>query len=108
MDEVRNENGMVITIWAPPYLLRKKLGKVAISTKDKKLHGVIFYRPDGSILRKQFFDKYELVRGLNIPTRVIDIYYMDDKEIIQETNYSKLTINERGNLHMYRYTLPKS
>lgn len=108
IDEVKRDGDIVITVWAPPRKAKGKMGNVAISTKDKKLHGVIFYRPDGSILRKQLFSKYLFINGLNIPSRVIDVFHNEDKETIQETNYTKISINESGNLHHYRYQLPSN
>ena len=108
IDDVKKDGDLVITVWTPPKEVKSKMGNVAISTKDKKLYGVIFYKPDGSILRKQLFSKYEFIKGVNIPTRVIDIFYKDDKEIIQESNYTKILINESSNLHYYRYMLPSN
>lgn len=100
--EVKVDNGMVITRWEPP-AKNKNIGKLATSVKDKQLEGVVFYHPKGHILRKQFFRKYQSIGGLRIPTEVIDITYDIEREIWQQTSYSKIVVNEQSNLGLYHY-----
>lgn len=103
ISSVKNEGDLVITTWQPPAKARKKFGNIAISNKNKQLHGVIFYHPKGHVLRKQFFNKYIVINGLPFPSEVIDIVYEEDKEILQQTTYSNPMINERENNHFYNF-----
>jgi hypothetical protein len=101
--EVKQDKGLVITTWTPPAATAKRIGKVATSTRDKQLKGVIFYHPKGHMLRKQLFNDYLNTQGLLFPKEVIDIVYEDEKEIWQQTTYSNVVINEIKNNHIYNY-----
>lgn len=101
---VKNEGELVITTWQPPLQYRKRMGQIAISNKNKQLHGVLFYHPKGNVLRKQFFKNYVVINGLPFPSEVIDIIYDADKEILQQTTYSNPTINERENNYFYNFS----
>lgn len=101
--EVVQDKGMVITTWLPPSAAQKRLGKVATSTKNKQLQGVLFYHPSGRLMRKQLFGKYQNIQGTPFPTEVIDIVWEGDREIWQQTNYSKIIINDPKNDDLYQY-----
>lgn len=101
--EVKQDKGLVITTWTPPAATAKRVGKVATSTKDKQLKGVIFYHPKGHILRKQLFNNYTNTQGLLFPKEIVDIVFEEDKEIWQQTTYTNVVINEIKNNHIYNY-----
>ncbi len=101
--EVKQDKGLVITTWTPPAATAKRVGKVATSTKDKQLKGVIFYHPKGHILRKQLFNDYINTQGLLFPKEIVDIVFEEDKEIWQQTTYTNVVINEIKNNHIYNY-----
>lgn len=103
VSEVKQEQGLVITTWEPPTGAAKKMGKVATSTKNKQLQGVLFYHPKGQIIRKQFYKNYIILQGLPFPTEVIDIVYEEGKEIWQQTTYSNVILNDTKNTTIYNY-----
>ena len=96
------EEEMVITTWIPP----KNpgiLGNILTSTVDNKLYGVVMKNPEDEVLSRQFFRKYKTVRGLNVPTEIVQIMYSEDKKIYQIIKLSDIIINNTGNEDMYNY-----
>lgn len=104
LENVEEDKGMVIATWAPPRVQgNDKLGKVLIANQNGLLTGIIFNNGAGEIIAKQFYDKYELIGGINFPKEVTQIYYSDGKESYQVTNYKNIVIDESGKDHLYRY-----
>ncbi len=101
--EVAQDKGLVITTWAPPAAASKKIGKVATSTKNKQLYGVLFYSPAGEIIRKQFYQNYLTMQGLPFPTEVVDIVIEEKEEIWQQTTYVNVKLNDLKNSNIYTY-----
>lgn len=104
IESVQKDKNLVITTWKPPSSIGPKIGKVATSTEDKKLAGVVFYHPKGHIVRKQFFKAYTLVQGFPFPGEVIDIVNDGAKETYQQTTYTNIKINEASARNMYTYS----
>lgn len=104
IESVQKDKNMVITTWKPPSTMGAKIGKVATSTEDKKLTGVVFYHPKGQIVRKQLFKSYVQVQGYPFPGEVIDIVYNGAKETLQQTTYSNVKINETSARNLYTYS----
>ena len=104
IESVHKEKNMVITTWKPPSTMGPKIGKVATSTEDKKLVGVVFYHPKGQIMRKQIFKSYLQIQGYPFPSEVIDIVYDGPKETLQQTTYTNIKINEASARNMYTYS----
>lgn len=104
IESVHKEKNMVITTWKPPSTLGPKIGKVATSTEDKKLVGVVFYHPKGHIMRKQIFKSYLQIQGYPFPGEVIDIVYDGPKETLQQTTYTNIKINEASARNLYNYS----
>ena len=103
VEKTEKQDSLVITTWAPPKKLKKKKGKIKVSTKDKKLFGVITYDVKGNIISKQFFEKYILVKNLAIPAKVVSFIYKNDKTFTQITEFKNIEINEENNDNMYNY-----
>jgi len=106
ISDVKQDNGLVITTWAPPVMAAKRVGAVATSTKNKQLQGVLFYHPKGQLIRKQLYRNYIILQGLPFPTEVIDIVYEENQEILQRTTYSNVILNDIKNNAIYTY-LPR-
>lgn len=105
MEKTEKQDSLVITTWAPPKKLKKKKGKIKVSTKDKRLFGVITYDVKGNILSKQFFENYTLVKKLAVPGRIVSFIYNNDKTFTQITEFKNVEVNEEGNDNMYNYTV---
>jgi len=100
---VTRESDQVITTWIPPASARKKFGKIMVATRENQLSGVIFFDPDGQILRKQFFEEFQLISGVSFPGRIVEINYVGGKELYQITTFRKIRIDERENDSDYAY-----
>ena len=103
VEKTEKQDSLVITTWAPPKKLKKKKGKIKVSTKDKKLFGVITYDVKGNIISKQFFEKYILVKNLAIPAKVVSFIYKNDKTFTQITEFKNIEINKENNDNMNNY-----
>lgn len=101
MTSVKTDQGLVISNWSPPAAARKKWG-YCLGQSRKKLKSVIFYHPNGKILRKQFFRKYLKISNVSIPTEVIDEIFDQDKKLFQSTEYKNIVINDQTPDFHYR------
>lgn len=102
MSEVKTEQGLVISGWSPPAAARKKMGRIALASRDRQLISVIFYHPDGRILRKQHFRKYQRISNVSLPTEVVDEIFEKEKKVYQTTEYKNIVINEQTPDFYYR------
>ena len=102
-DDVQREGDLVITTWTPPENAREKLGNILVSVKSKQLFGVIFKDPQGVIIRKQFFEDYQLINGLAFPGKIIEINISNGIESYQVTSYKNVVVDEMENDSKYFY-----
>lgn len=102
IDKVERDQNMVITTWTPPQM-HSHLGRVITSTVGNNLYGVVVMNPQGEIISRQVYKNYLEVRGLMVPTEVIQIAYRDSTEVYQIINLSNIIINNPGNEEMYHY-----
>jgi len=107
IEKTEKDKGMVITTWKPPANFAKRLGKIMVSNQDKKLQGIIFFNPAGTIISKQFFKKYFNSNGLEFPSEIVQINYTNGKEGYELTTYSKILVNDLNEENIYNYRLPK-
>jgi len=101
--DVQREGDLVITTWAPPEKASEKLGNILVSVKSKQLFGVIFQDPQGVIIRKQFFEDYQLINGLAFPGKIIEINISNGIESYQVTSYKNVVVDEMENDSKYFY-----
>lgn len=107
LEGVEKEGDLVISTWRPPGPLSSTLGKVLISSKANRLYGIVFFNAEEEVLRKQFFRKYENINGLEFPTELIDIFFLDEGKQYQKTNYSQIRLNETDHPERYRFSAPQ-
>lgn len=103
LDKVENEGGLVISTWVPQKSLSKVSGNILISSKDNNIYGIVFFNIEGKILKKQFFEDYSIYSGLAFPGKIVEITYVDDKEIYQITTYKNILVNDHSEEDMYRF-----
>lgn len=102
------EGDMVISTWVPKKEYEKLLGIIKISIKQGKLHGVLFYNPEGRLMGKQIFEEYFRIKGFEMPTRIYYFYYNEDgSEIHQIVSFKKIRINDFAENEFYNYPVPK-
>jgi hypothetical protein len=107
IENVKKDKGLIIASWIPPEKYKNKLGKILISTKNKRLFGIIFLDAKEKIVSKHRFNKYVNIKGFEFPSEVIRINYFDNYELYELTSYRKILIDEHGNDDYYNYQLPK-
>lgn len=100
--EVEREGEMVITTWVPK-TARHILGNILTSTVGGSLFGVVFQNPAGEIIGRQLFRNYQVVRGLSIPSEIVQVYYREGREEYQVYSMSNIIINNPGNENLYNY-----
>jgi hypothetical protein len=102
MGSVRRDEEMVITTWNPGPG-NQALGKIHTSNIDGALHGVVFENATGEVIGRQLFRNYLTVRGLQVPTEIIQVFYREEAEEYQVYAFSNIRINNEGNEDFYNY-----
>ncbi|HRQ28927.1 MAG TPA: hypothetical protein PLU49_02555 [Saprospiraceae bacterium] len=107
LQKVEKDKGMLIGTWTPPKVKGdESLGDILIANQDGKLKGVVFKNKKGKVVSKQFYENYQLIKGLNFPSQLTHIIFHDDgTESYQITNYKNIRIDEKGEDNWYRYKL---
>ncbi len=100
---VTREGDQVITTWLPPMHASDKLGKILVSARNKQLYGVIFFDPKGIVIRKQFFEDYQVISGLSFPGKIVEINIFSGSETYQVTTFKNIVIDESENDDKYYY-----
>lgn len=106
ISNVEKDKGLVITTWEPPEQLAKLMGKTMLSQKDKKLDGIIFFDPYGTVVGKQFFRKYEAVSGLVFPTEMVQVTEKEGQEFYKVTSFKNIVVNAMDQDNMYNHRVP--
>ncbi len=107
ISKVEKQNDMVITTWLPPEKLAKITGKVLISNKSNKLFGIVFLDTKDNVVKKQFFNNYQNISGVEFPTEITEITYTGNKENYQVTTYKNVVIDETKDNLYFDYPIPK-
>jgi hypothetical protein len=100
---VTREGDQVITTWMPPLHSSDKLGKILVSARNKQLFGVVFFDPKGVLIRKQFFEDYQIISGLSFPGKIVEINIFNGSETYQVTTFKNIVIDESENDNLYYY-----
>lgn len=103
IENIEKEEDMVITTWMPPVNYRHLLGKALLSQKEKKLFGLVLFNPKDIVVGKQFFKKYINVNGLEFPSEVIQITYVDKQEFYKITTFKNITVDDIHEDNIYNY-----
>lgn len=107
IEKVEEDQGMVITTWAPHEKIKEYVGKVIMSQKQKKLFGMVFLDIDESVRSKQFFRNYMNESGFIFPQEIIQIdYFKDGKEQTKITTFENIVVNNLDHDEMYDYPVP--
>lgn len=103
--DVTREGDMVITTWAPPAKTKDQMGNILVSVKNKQLFGVVFQDPKGAVIRKQFFEEYQVFSGLAFPGKIVEINTIEGRDNYQVTTYKNITVDEMANDNKYFYNI---
>ncbi len=106
--KAEKEKNIIFTTWEPVSEKAKNLlGKIVIGTENKRIKAVLFFNPQGKLISKQVFKKYQTVQNVPVPTEIIQIIYDEDgsEKAYQLTTFKNVKINEKGNDNIYDYPL---
>lgn len=106
LTDVSKEDSLVISTWEPSTAKLKELtGKVLISQKRRLLYGLVFFDNKNNVLSKQFFTEYMNVKGLNFPSQITQINYINGKEYYKVTTYKNIVVNATNENEIYNYNI---
>lgn len=106
LTDVSKEDSLVISTWEPSTAKLKELtGKVLISQKRRLLYGLVFFDNKNNVLSKQFFTEYINVKGLNFPSQITQINYINGKEYYKVTTYKNIVVNATNENEIYNYNI---
>jgi hypothetical protein len=104
VEKIEKDKGMVITTYKPSGKMAMGIGKIMLSSIDKKLNGVIFYSPKNEMSSKVFYKNYINVKGLSFPTTVTQFTYIKGENISQ-TTYKNVRVDQMGDEEFYNYNI---
>jgi len=67
IEQVKKQGDLVVTTWAPHKKLADLFGRVMISNKNRRIHGIVFFDHEGELVKKQFFENFVRVTGWIFP-----------------------------------------
>ncbi len=104
---VSQEDDMVITTWIPEGNLKKLMGKIVMSHKQKQLYGIVFFDKKGKkVIRKLFFKDYVNLDGFIFPQEIVQITYRDEEEYYKVTTFKEIAIDDKSENGMYDLNVP--
>ena len=102
LDKVIQENDLIISTYQPKIKkLDKMLGKIIISLKEGNFNGVVFFSPEGKILKKLIVQDFIKLKGVFLPKKILEITYINNNESYKVTSFSNFKLNEKGNNEKY-------
>jgi hypothetical protein len=107
LENVKSDKGLILTTWSPPEAAKDYLGKILVSTKAKKLYGIVFLDINEKIIAKHFYRDYKNIDGFVFPTEVLRITYENNQESYRLSKYSKIKINDMADEDYYNYKIPQ-
>ncbi len=105
LDTIKEDRGLIISIWSPPTKYKDFFGNIVVSTKNKQLFGIAFFDKNENLKSKHLFRDFKEINGFTFPTQVIRIKYENNKKIFEKTTYKKITINDTGNNEYYSFKI---
>jgi hypothetical protein len=112
--DINRQGDLVVRTWEPTKEYKDNLGKLEMATKNRKLDAIVFYTPKGRLMSKQFFKKYQTIKGLEFPSELVQYIYpnidvqpqYEGKEMIILTTYKNIQLNRADEEFMYNYPVP--
>jgi len=100
------EDELVISTYKPKtQKLSKVLGKIIISLKEGKFNGIVFFSPEEEILKKLIIQQSQMISGILLPSKILEINYRNNNETYKITSFSNFKLNETENEEYYNYDI---
>lgn len=106
LEKVEKDEGLVIMTWKPEKSKSSLFGNVLISTRAKKLHGVVIYDVENKVVSKQFFEDYRNIKGFVFPHKIVKIGYNGDDKSYQIITFDNVKLNNLDEEYYYDYPVP--
>jgi outer membrane lipoprotein-sorting protein len=89
LTETKFEDGLKITVWAPPMQLAKDILKVELAHDKNNPVFLGYFDKKGKAINKVYFYNYQTVAGLKFPATVTQISFLSEKDsTISKTTYA--------------------
>lgn len=100
-------NGKTTSTWEPKEQLKAYLGKVIILQEQKRVSGVAFYDKEGLLQGKFYFQDYQIMEGLPVPTKILQkLFLPEKKEFNRIITFTNVIINQDSEDEKYDFRLP--
>jgi hypothetical protein len=93
MMDVHNEDTLIVSTWVAFKSNLTSLPKIMLAQYNKKLYSFIGFNSKEEIVLKQFFENYQDIEGLAVPTKIVTFNYTDGKESIKWLSLSEIKVN---------------
>ena len=105
LKNVEKRETRTVMTWVPPEPARDHFGKIDIARKGQKIDGLISYKPNGSILGKQFFRNFKSISGLLFPRKIYQTIITEKGKRKKITSYENIKIDNYEDEKGYRFNL---
>ncbi len=108
ISDVEMADDLVITTWSPGAAINKIFGDVVIAQRQKRLSGLVIKNAAGDIVSKQSFENYEMIAGLQIPTELTQVNFVDGGgKTYKVTEFKSIVVDDLEEDAMYDHLLPR-
>ncbi|WP_089681105.1 hypothetical protein [Catalinimonas alkaloidigena] len=103
IEDVKQQEGKVLTTWAPPEALAKQFGNVVVAQQNKRLAGIAVFNTAGTLLSQQVVKSYLQSGNFWFPEEIVQVSHLDNgKKHYRATSFRNLVVNESSNDLSYR------
>ncbi len=107
LKETKFEEGLRITVWLPPMQISKEILKVEVAHNKNNPIFLGYFDKKGKAISKVYFYNYQMVGGLNFPSSVTQINYINEKDsIISKTIYSNFKVDKDVDEQYLNFKVP--
>ena len=107
--ETKNEDSLMITIWAPPVSTKSIIKQIKQVYKDDKPIYSEYLNNKGEKISETFYYEYQIINHLPIPTKITEYLYLKNgKKIVSRKIYSDIKIGKRATNSMFNFKVPLS
>ncbi len=107
LKETKFQEGLRVTVWSPPMQLAKDISRVEVAHDKNNPVFLGYFDKKGKAINKVYFYNYQLVGGLNFPSSVTQINYINAKDsVISKTIYSNFKVDKDVDEQYLNFKVP--
>jgi len=105
---IKFEDGLIVTDWLPPANLASELSKVEMVHEQNKPIYIAYYNQENTIGTKSYFYDYSaLAPGVEFPASITQIQYLSPTDsTVTKTTYSNFSFDNQINDSFFEYKIP--